>query len=271
MKTRALAIIICTAALSACGDVTETIFALGAGEDVVGVSVFCNYPGEVREARESGSATVIGDPMNPSVATILRLKPTIIFAQQTTFSDKLDPLRTMNLVELRSQTLDGALSVIQAIGRELGESPKADAIVNRIQSALNTPVGNPAPRVLLCYYADDPSSVDCVGAPNWQSDILTRLGGVNALADEAMVTPKLNAEHILQRDPDLVIEMHFTTEVTPAFERWGKLPLLRAVKLGEVHGIYGHEAGSTGPSLETFIKRLRETLEGWQQRHRARS
>ena len=104
-------------AVSLAPNLTETIFALGKGDCLVGRTDWCNYPPEV-----SDIATV-GSIQEPSVEAIIELQPDIIFASTHAPKDAADQLTKAGL-EVRyyysESSFEGGFDVIRAVGADLG-------------------------------------------------------------------------------------------------------------------------------------------------------
>src|SRR5262249_10536764 len=122
---------------------TETLFAIGAGDRVVGVSDYCNDPPEVaRLAR-------VGTSITPSFERITRLEPTLIVTEKNASSrghelDRLAPTFALNWL-----TLDEIVPGIRKLGRLSGHPLEADSLADRMHARLAVPPPSQGPRVLL--------------------------------------------------------------------------------------------------------------------------
>ena len=249
--------------------ISETLFALGAGERVVGVTRFCNRPQELVDGVHSGKIAAVGDLFNPGIERIIALRPALVLAERTSHVNKLDRLRTMDIhfVDLPLQTMADIRAMIIAVGDLVGNAAAAVEAVARINAAFMEKIDGVMPRVLLVYYSNDPASVSAVGPISYQSEIVVQLGAKNVLAERMVVTPILGPENILALDPDLVLELNPEPRRPTLAERWAPMTTLRALKTGDVRQVEGVEVDSMGPMVEGLIHKLREALLAWQVRH----
>ena len=252
--------------------ISSTLYDLGCGDQIVGATQFCTHPKELTRAKEEGRVANVGGLTNPAIETILKLRPTFIFAEKTTHSSKLDRLRErgIRLIEIKLESFEDIKGMVFTLGRHLQRKDEAAEIVAQIDAAIGEKIGQPVPRVLMVYYSETPASVDAIGPRSYQVQILEQLGATIALEESNIVTPRLNIEQILKLDPDMIIEIHYAGKVKPPLERWKMVDHLRAVKLEEVHGIGGKENVLPASCVVGFIGRIRAMLEAWQERERKR-
>ena len=113
---------------------TEILFALGAGDRIVGVSSFSDYPPEAK------AKPVVGAYNAPDVEKIISLEPDIIFAARSIHNTQLDILRgtAIKIVEVEPQNMQEILESIILIGDFIGEQGNAHDLTyslnNRLQN-----------------------------------------------------------------------------------------------------------------------------------------
>jgi iron complex transport system substrate-binding protein len=117
-------------AVSLAPNLTEIVFAVGAGDRLVGVTSFCNYPPEAQNIRK------IGDTLNPNIENIIALKPNIVFvstaSQIETFTKTLDEQGIVYFVT-NPQNLDGIYHSIETLGEIFGTREKAQKTVEDLK------------------------------------------------------------------------------------------------------------------------------------------
>ena len=110
-------------------NLTEIVYAIGAGDRLVGDTTYCDYPPEAKNVAK------IGDTMHPSIERIIALKPQIALvstaSQLEAFTKQLDQQRIAIYVT-NPQSLDGVLASIQRLGDLLGEPDRATSLVTEL-------------------------------------------------------------------------------------------------------------------------------------------
>ena len=105
-------------------NLTENIFAVGAGNKLVGVTTYCNYPQETTEI------TKIGDTINPNLERIIALKPNVVFvstaSQIEAFTKTLEQ-QNIAVFVTNPKDIEGIYKSLQQIGEIVGETEKARA------------------------------------------------------------------------------------------------------------------------------------------------
>ncbi len=232
---------------------TEMIFALGAGNQLVGVTTYCKHPAEARKIAK------IGGYSNPNLETIISLKPDLVVLIPDSTSPRVFEALQRASIEtlvLKGKTWNDVLEDLRALGRKLGASEKAEALVRGLENAADSipvPSTNP-PRTAYLVVQRTPLMV--AGRGTFLSDILAR-SGLKNLGDEAVLAyPRLSLETLLQKNPDVILDMDQTGEDTGK-EFWGKFPTLNAVKNGYVHFLDA-DLFVPGPRIGDALKRIRE-------------
>jgi len=190
--------------------ITETVFALGCGDRLVGVTDFCHNPPQAR------SLPKIGGYLNPNWEAVLRLTPDLVIipAGQEDFRAKLDQFH-LKSVTVDHRSVDGVFESLEILGRVLGVEERAKALAEewrRRLSELETRwTGSPRPRVLLVVErSSEPGRLRdiCAAGPDGFLDRLIEVaGGENVLHDAPIPFPILSAEGILKLNPDVIIDI----------------------------------------------------------------
>ena len=134
--------------VSTAPSITEALFALGLGSEVVGVSRYCDFPPEVEKLPKVGSY------IKPDPEAIARLAPDLVILQGNPIelTNRLNALHIL-FAEVPHGTLKDVFTGIQIIAKAAGVPARADPLVSRIQNALNAVQAKaralPSPRVLV--------------------------------------------------------------------------------------------------------------------------
>jgi len=241
--------------------ITETLFALGAGDAVVGVTLYCDYPPEVAKLARVGAGT------SPDLEAIARLAPTMILGEitQRLSEDALAPLAPAHLLPWLT-----AAEIVRGV-RELGtlvdRRPQAEELAGRMERRWRAPPRANPPRVLMLF-ADKPGRVGpiyFVKPGSLHETLLTAAGGRNAFEGTVRGAPTLSIEEILRLDPDAIVMLVADDEVTPEtrdlfIADFRSLPALRAVRDNRVRVLNGSILFVTGPRVLAVIDQVRAAL-----------
>ena len=118
--------------VSTAPSITETLFALGVGNRVVGVSQFCTYPAEVQKLPKVGSY------VKPDVEAIARLAPDLVILQQNS-SDVTERLNALHITFIRvpNRTLEDVFTDVQLIGKAVGVPERSASLITQIKGSLD--------------------------------------------------------------------------------------------------------------------------------------
>ncbi len=252
---------------------TETIFAIGAGDRLVGRTDFCDEPPEAL------AVASVGGLVNPSLEKIVGLEPDLVLVIRGTPSDVIESLRRMGLAVIArdTQTLDEAIGAVRDIGRYLGAERAADALADKLQArkaAVSARTGEVfatrrRPDVLVVLSLDP---VFAAGDASFAGDMIRIAGGGNVAGGPELAAagpwPQLSLEAIVERDPDIIIlaadDQGAGSPPSPA--EVGRVPGLAevgAVRQGHVPEIDPDLVSRAGPRLLDGLERLAEVIRRW--------
>lgn len=249
--------------------VTEMLFAIGAGPQVVGVSSFDHEPADVERLPRVGAL------LDPDLERILSLEPDLVIAygSQDELHRQLDRAG-VPVFPYRHGGLQGIRDTIERLGERTGRPAAAAALNRRMQADLEAVrrqvAGRPPVRTLLVFGRDPDSlrNVFASGGVGFLHDVLELAGGVNVLADVAREALQIGAEQILARRPDVILELR--AEGLPngggeALNVWRTLPAVPAVRNGRVHALSGSDLVVPGPRIARAAERIARALhpEAW--------
>lgn len=192
---------------------TEALFAVGAGNQVVGVTDFCDYPPEVNTGKTKGSITSIGNYWQPAIEPIVALNPDLIIACGGGASDEAaDKLRNMGytVIVLDPQTVSDVLANLELVGKATGHADEAEALIDSLQIRIDAIVNKVAdisnkPKVYVEISADPLMSV---GPGGYLGDLVTLAGGKNVFDDAAMPWPMVSYEAVIGKNPTVILSTH---------------------------------------------------------------
>src|SRR5579859_4051588 len=193
--------------ISAAPAVTETLFALGLGDRVVGVTTHCRFPEEAKKKAK------IGGYLRPSLEAILALRPDLVITERSpsNLAAQLAGLK-IAAVEVDFKTLPDILASFQKIADAAGVAERGVALrssITRQMDQIRSRV-KAYPRVKMMFVvgrtAGTLTGIIVVGGRSYLSELMDIAGGVNAFADATAAYPKVTLEEVLARDPDVILD-----------------------------------------------------------------
>lgn len=215
---------------------TELLFAAGAGEYVVGVSSFSDYPPAARVITRIGSGASI------DLEKIVALKPDLVLAWQSgNPAGQVARLRGLGLRVFYSEprVLEDIGSTLARLGELAATRSRAQAAIDsftRRLSALRQRQVDKMP-VSVFYQAWD-RPLMTVNDDHIISDVIRLCGGVNVFAGLDALAPQVGTESVLQRDPQVIIAAEGgpgSGDVLADWQRWSTLSAVRNGHLYTVH------------------------------------
>jgi iron complex transport system substrate-binding protein len=234
--------------------VTETIFALGFGDRLVGVTTYCDYPAEARKISK------VGGFMNPSLEAIVAKRPDLVIG----VSSATDPVKAreierlglkVNLISLTS--VSEILSAIKSIARLLGSQDSGEKLTRKITLQMDRVKQRvvPAPRrsTLL---AVGLRPLVAVGGKNFIDELITLAGGENIARDAAQPWLNLPDEYVVAKAPQVIIEAGMGSERGESAKHWADLKSIPAVKGGRVYAYPSDKILRPGPRIGEGLEEI---------------
>ncbi|MGH9218708.1 MAG: ABC transporter substrate-binding protein [Vicinamibacterales bacterium] len=241
--------------------VTESLFAIGAGDRVIGVTSYCVFP------RHVASLPKVGGYLTPSYEALAALSPDLVVVLPE-HRDIEGHLRALGLplFHVDHRSLDGIVDGLQALGSRCGVDRTAAAAVRELRDLLlrvrqSAPPGA-RPRVLVCFgRSADLRQVHAAAPGTVHDDLLRSAGGQNVLIGSGVAYPTLSVESLIRLDPDVIIEFAPGGRDREALRRqWSALNTLRAVKTERVSVFTDDFLSVPGPRFVRFVETLARVL-----------
>ena len=239
--------------------ITETVFVLGEGDRLIGVTDYCDYPPEAtRKARIGGIA-------NPNFEAILALRPDLVIAtSESNYAEHVERLVSLGLpvYVVRPVDWETVLESIERIGDVLGRDAVGRAQVaamRRDADAIGRGVaGSPRPRVLYVVW---PNPLIAPGRDTLINDLIRRAGGDSVTGDEPLLYPRLSLETVVERRPDrIIVGRHGQETVEELLRGWDRLGSVTAVREGRVYGVDGNLVHRPGPRMVEALRALARVI-----------
>jgi iron complex transport system substrate-binding protein len=251
--------------ISLAPSVTEMLFAIGAGSNLVGRTDVCNWP------PEAAAVPVVGSFGRPSIEAILRQRPTLVLTVDLEDERILDPLARAGIAHRRiaCETLDDIPVAIRAVGSLAGAHAAAAVLADRLAAELSRlRAGDLAaapdefrPQAFAEIWGDP---LMTAGRRSFVAE-LVRLAGCDNLGDAvdgAYFT--VSPEWVIIRDPEIIFCLYMTTETQAVQRVAGRVgwQAVRAVRRGTVYDGFDTDLlFRPGPRVIEGIAALRACVE----------
>jgi iron complex transport system substrate-binding protein len=243
---------------------TETLFAIGAGDQVLAVDDFSNFPEEAAAKMQGINA------FEPNVEAIAGLEPDLVVTDGTN-ADLLAQFDTLDIAHwegMAPTTFEDVYAQIEQLGAVTGQIAEAAELVMQMQTDLAAVVdGLPALAEPMTYYHElDPNGYWSVTSDSFIGLVYSTAGLVN-IADavgDGNPYPQLSAEFIVDADPDLIFlacakYCGVTPESVAARPGWGEMS---AVKNGNVIAMDDDIASRWGPRIVLYVEQVGQAIAG---------
>ncbi|MFZ0962180.1 MAG: cobalamin-binding protein [Terriglobia bacterium] len=215
--------------------ITETLFALGLGNRLVGDTDYCDYPPQAKTIPH------VGAMLNPSLEKIVALRPDLVLgtdeANRRETADQLERLG-IPLYGVTAHTVEGTLQSLEDVGHVLDWDQPAQKLVANLRArvaAVDRQVqGKPRPKVLFVVWY---RPLITAGSTTFISDVIRRAGGVSISDDMTTEWPHMGLEDVLKRAPDVILFPR-TDTFSPGLDEFQKLPGWRNLTAVKDHHLY---------------------------------
>lgn len=188
--------------ISLAPSITEMLFAIGAGERVIGVTTWCDYPEQAKRIEK------IGDTLHPNLERIIALKPDLVVvttaSQLETLTRQLDRL-SIPVFVIDPRTVRGVAYSIESLGRVTGSdtAPEVAAgMERRIQAVQEQRKNSPRQRVLFVL---QDSPLITAGRNTFINDLITMAGGISISGEESADYPQFSRETVIAKAPEVIV------------------------------------------------------------------
>jgi iron complex transport system substrate-binding protein len=236
--------------------ITETLYALGLADKIVGVTTFCDWPEDARRKERVGGFT------NPSIEKIVSLKPDIILA--TADGNRKETVLQLERLGLPVYVInpadaEGILKSILRVGEVTDEMPAAKSLVIALRKRLNSMdaqiKNKKKPRV---FFQIGLEPVISAGAGTLINEAMERAGAFNVAGQSVARYPRYSAEGIAASQPDIILiaPMSGDKEFKASKKFWNKLSMVPAVKNGRIYFVDTDLISRASPRIIDAIEHM---------------
>ena len=237
---------------------TESLFAIGAGKQVVAVDEQSDYPKRAPRTKLSG--------YTPNVEAIATYRPDLVVLEFDP-GDTAAGLRTLGirvLIQSTAKDLRGAYAQIRRLGVVTGHRKRANALVKRMKAQIKRAVASAPKRALSVYHELTPDFYSATSSTFIGR--IYKLFGLRNIADAAEGAgsgfPKLSAEYIIKSNPSLIVladtrccgQSRATVRERPGWST------ITAVRTGAIASVDDSIASRWGPRVVLFVRAVARTL-----------
>ncbi len=233
---------------------TEILFALGAGERMVGRTTWCDYPAAAL------AVPSVGDGLNPNVEAVAARQPDLVVlyrsALDETAAAQLSRLGIAAAL-LRQDRLADVAHAARLLGRAVGDSARGDSLAGAIDAFLATPPPPASTRVAFVVW-DNPPIV--IGAGSYLDELARLAGASNVFHDLGSASAEVSLETLAVRDPDVIVVLVDSTKA-PAFAAKREWQSVRAVRDRRFVYLVGSLFGRPNPRMREAAAEFRRRLQ----------
>jgi iron complex transport system substrate-binding protein len=252
--------------------ITEILFALGLGQQVVGVSNFCEYPEDVNRLPRVGSY------LKPDPELIARLHPDLVIIHKlpNDLSGRLAALQ-IPFAEVDRGTLRDTYTEIRQIGKAAGVEARANSLVTGIQMRLTQirqqaeKLKSPSVVFVIHHASGTLSDLVVVGRDSFMNEMIDAAGGRNVISQASLSAyPHVGLEALIRSNPDVIIDLGERGDGPQERERkvvtnralWNAVPDLAAAKTRRIYCLTSTVFTTPGPRSPEAAELLFSILYG---------
>ncbi len=184
-------------------NLTEIVFAVGAGSSLVGNTTYCDYPAEAKRVEK------VGDTLHPSLERIIALKPQVVLvstsSQLEVFTEQLTA-QNIAVFVTDPHDLEGVFRSIEQVGEIAGRPDQARTVVASLRERVRKVeerVSQEKP--VRVFYQLSAEPLYTAGRDAFVTDLIKRAGAISVTAHIPSAWPKYSAESALAAKPDAII------------------------------------------------------------------
>jgi iron complex transport system substrate-binding protein len=212
--------------------VTELLFAAGAGDRVVGVVSYSDFPEAAKKLPQVGAYNAF------DLETIVALKPDLVVAWKSTNpAGALEKLQAMSIPVFFSEPrkLEDVATNLESLGRLTGNERTANAASTQYRKRLaELRAQFSGSASVSVFYQVWHQPLITINGEHLISQVIELCGGRNVFADLPALAPKVSLEPVLRKDPEVIVAGNSALNHPGWKDDWKRWPALRAVKNGHL-------------------------------------
>ncbi|GAB4290426.1 MAG: hypothetical protein Kow0090_03490 [Myxococcota bacterium] len=263
----------CSRIISLAPSITETLYAIGLGEKIAGVTRFCNFPSAVKDKPR------IGGYYDPNYELIASLNPSLVIL----LTEHRDARRRFQKLGIETLTVnhisvEGIIESVETIGRRCGAEESAKVLLTNILAEVEDvkrrveKLDKKRVMVIVGRYigGGEVKDVYISGNDGFYDDVIKLAGGINVYDGKTVMMPAVSIEGITELNPDVIIDIlpdavKEKIDESAIKAEWNGMDV-KAVKEGNVHILRADYAVIPGPRFVKLLRRMAEMIHpevGW--------
>lgn len=214
-------------------NLTEIVFALGAGDRLVGRTQRCNLPPQALKVPE------IGGYLNPDHERVLSSRPDLVLTNRTsTRKQTVTRLEKMGIPVFVGDTgtIDDIALLISRLGTLLGQESQAVRLVDDLQkrkTAIQERIPESNKPTVLFAVGTQPLVV--AGGKSFLGSLIRDAGGINIAENIPRPFVRYSMEEVIKKDPEIILILDKDCTGERCVEQWRRHAVLRAVRNGRIY------------------------------------
>lgn len=241
--------------ISLAPDITEILFAIGAGQKVIGVVSGCDFPKEAQKIPEVGSYSGI------DLEKIISLHPDLIVTWSNTFGRQLQVLKNLGIPIYTTQprNLEDIPRTMKNLGQLTGTEQTANEIAKKfLQRIVMIQKRYQAEKSVTVFYQIGSYSLMTINKESWINQVISLCGGQNVFANTHSIAPEVSWEAVIVANPEVILSGAHNSDWQKSFQKW---PEIQAVKKGLLFPVNPDWMGRAGPRLLNAIDSVCQDLD----------
>lgn len=213
----------------------ELLFAIGAGDRIVGTSEASDYP------QQASAITRVGGHHGLQLETVVELDPDLVLAWQG--GNRASDIKRLEDLGLRvyrgnTQALDDIAFEVRELGRLTGLNLRAEVVARNFERDLKQLRDTyQARRPVRFFYQLWAKPLRSIAPASWINDVMAGCGGINVVPEVPVLYPEVSMESVLIAAPEIIIQPSGSGVNIPSTEIWEKWPEIPAVTNQHIYSI----------------------------------
>jgi len=244
--------------ISLAPNLTEIVYAVGAGDRLVGDTTFCDYPPEAKQVAK------VGDTIHPNLETVVALRPQVVLvstsSQLESFTRQLEAQHIAVFIT-DAHNLETVFSSVELLGELLGQQEQAGRVASELRSRAHSVEERVKGRnTVRVFYQLSAEPLYTAGKGSYITDMIRRAGGVSVTQDVESEWPRLSDEAALAAQPEAIIMATADSMGGGNTEVAAPLAKSPASRQGRVYRINGDFLSRPGPRLIEGLEQIARAL-----------
>ena len=237
--------------------VTELLFAIGAGDRLVGRTTWCDYPPEARHVPS------VGDGLNPNLEAVIAARPDLVVLYRSALNESAAArLQGMGIraMVLPQDRLDELAAAARLLGRLTDREQAGDSVADAIARVRGAAAPDLGMRIAIIAW-DNPPMV--IGGRSYLDELATLAGARNVFHDLGSADV-VSVETIVARDPDVLVVLSDSTSTRgpdlAGRRSWQAVRAVRERRIATLNwSLFGRPSPRVGQAVATFRRVLEAT------------